>query len=109
MRSNELLLRCYAEKKDGVWQAFCLDFDLAVQGESLDEVRKKLHNIIVDYLTDALIGEDRKHAEQLLNRRAPRWMYLKFFVMRAIHRWQKNRISSSCTFKEPLPLSPACP
>ena len=32
------LLRCYAERHHGQWEAFCLDFDIAVQGSSFEEV-----------------------------------------------------------------------
>ena len=43
-------LRCYAEGRPGHWEAFCLDFDLAVQGESLPEVIRVLNTAISLYL-----------------------------------------------------------
>jgi hypothetical protein len=33
VRPNELVLRCYAERKGDHWVALCIDFDLAAQAE----------------------------------------------------------------------------
>ena len=71
MKPRELLLRCYANKHDDQWQAFCIDFGLAAQGDSYEEVKAKLSDMIREYLYDALVGEDKEYAEQLLQRKAP--------------------------------------
>lgn len=75
-------VRCYAEFKDGHWQAFCLDFTLAVQGDSLQEVKDKLNRQVVSYVRDALTI-DAEHAEELFARRAPMTWYAKFHAMNA--------------------------
>ncbi len=72
-------LACYAEKKGGYWQAFCLNFDLAAQGDSLADVRQRIEAQIDDYVREALV-EDREHAEYLLSRRAPLRMWLKYYA-----------------------------
>jgi len=54
MKPTEILLRCYMEKKNGYWQAFCIDLSLAVQGDTIEEVKGKLHEQIYDYLNDIL-------------------------------------------------------
>lgn len=70
--------RCYAEKKDGKWQAFCVDLCLAAQADTLDEVRKKLDAMVDEYVKDALFGEDKDYAEALLKRKAPLRERLKY-------------------------------
>ena len=71
MKPRELLLRCYANKYGDQQQAFCIDFGLAAQGDSYEEVKAKLSDMIREYLYDALVGEDKEYAEQLLQRKAP--------------------------------------
>jgi hypothetical protein len=79
MRMENLILRCYAERKGGQWQAFCLDLCLAAQGDSFEQTRQKLSAMIEDYVFDALQGEDREYAPQLLSRKAPLGYWLKYY------------------------------
>ena len=79
MKPDDLIIRCFAERKDGVWQAFCLNFDLAVQGESFVEVKEKIGDMIADYVFDALAGEDMAYAPQLLKRSAPLFLWAKYY------------------------------
>ena len=61
---------CFAEEQDGTWEAFCVDFDLAVQGRSFDEVYSKLNeqlHLYVGYISE-LPETDQK---RFLRRRAP--------------------------------------
>nr|VFK47410.1 MAG: hypothetical protein BECKTC1821E_GA0114239_10841 [Candidatus Kentron sp. TC]VFK48559.1 MAG: hypothetical protein BECKTC1821D_GA0114238_10621 [Candidatus Kentron sp. TC]VFK61896.1 MAG: hypothetical protein BECKTC1821F_GA0114240_10651 [Candidatus Kentron sp. TC] len=78
------LLHCYVEKKEGIWQAFCLDFTLAAQGESRDDSIKKLELMIEEYVHDAVYGENKKHAKQLLSRRAPLVYWVKYYVHKVL-------------------------
>jgi hypothetical protein len=73
------LLRCYAERRQGQWEALCIDFDLAVQGQSFEEVYHFLNFAIVDYVSRVreLPPADR---ERLLKRRAPLWEQLSFLL-----------------------------
>jgi predicted RNase H-like HicB family nuclease len=43
-------LHCYAEGRDGDWEAICLDLDVAVQGRSFEEVFDGLEQAISLYL-----------------------------------------------------------
>jgi predicted RNase H-like HicB family nuclease len=70
VKPTDLVLRCYAEKAGDQWQAFCLDFCLAAQGDTLSEAKEKLESMIAEYVYDALAGEDRDFGPQLLSRRA---------------------------------------
>ena len=72
-------LRCYAEGRDGDWEAICLDLDIAVQGGSFEEVFSSLQEAISLYLetvTDLPPQEQRA----LLHRPAPFPVRLKFLT-----------------------------
>lgn len=102
MKPNEILLRCFAERKEGYWQAFCIDLCLAVQGDSLKEVQQKLHSQVGDYLHDILEGEDRPYAAQLLNRKAPMSIMARYYFLSAMshfHRWK-----NAFVFRDAMPL-----
>jgi hypothetical protein len=71
------LLRCYAERHHGQWEAFCLDFDIAVQGSSFEAVYHDLNVAVTDYVerVSGLPADDR---DRLLHRRAPFWSRVRF-------------------------------
>ena len=104
MQPNDLILRCYAEQEKDVWIAVCLDFCLAVQGDSLSEVKTKLETQIAEYVYDALVGEDREYGHQLLTRKAPLHFWWRYF-------WLKLKVtlfnSTGAFFNELMPLKPA--
>ncbi len=94
MKADELLVHCYAERKDGQWQAFCLDFDLAAQADTFEEVRAKLDAMLDDYVAEATrpSGLPRQPAalrrHTLLSRRQVRRMV-------PLHHHQINKLQSS--------------
>jgi hypothetical protein len=100
----KLVIRCLAERKDSQWQAVTLEFGLAAQGESLSDVKAKLEEQIDEYICDALLGEDRDHAYELLSRKAPMSAYLKFHVAGLLSRIKHD--PRRAVFREPLPLVP---
>jgi len=63
-------LICIATGHGDQWEAFCLDFDLAVQGKSYDEVRRFLDKAVHMYVERASVEPDPARS-QLLNRKAP--------------------------------------
>jgi predicted RNase H-like HicB family nuclease len=63
-------LYCIARGRDRKWEAFCPDFDLAVQGQSYDDVRSLLHEAIQNYVHEA-IEQPEPARTALLNRRSP--------------------------------------
>jgi len=71
------LLRCYAQRHGGKWEAFCVDFDLAVQGDTFEEVYHGLSHAVVDYVARVheLPEEDQR---RLLRRSAPLWSRIVF-------------------------------
>lgn len=75
--SDKFIVRCYAERKDGLWIAVCPQFTLAAQGESFEEAKDHLGEQIKSYVVEAMTV-DSAHARELLNRKAPlslRWRY----------------------------------
>lgn len=77
---DKIIVRCYAEGTTDHWEAFCLNFDLAVQGKSFDEVYRELNEMIQSYLetVSTYPAEDRR---RLLNRRVPFAMRAKVMAM----------------------------
>jgi predicted RNase H-like HicB family nuclease len=72
-------LHCYAEGRDGEWEAICLDLDIAVQGRSFEEVFASLQEAVALYLETVaeLRPEERR---PLLHRSAPLSVRLKFLL-----------------------------
>lgn len=105
MKPGDLMIRCLAMREGDQWVGICLPFDLVAQGDTIKEMQEKLHEQIVHYLQDALVGEDRKHAAYLLARRAPLKYWAKYYfvaLMEHVHKFRKAR-----RFKTPIPLEPA--
>lgn len=95
-------LLCYAEGQGDAWEAFCLDFDLAVQGKSFEEVYRSLNVAIRDYVS-AAHGEDSATAERLLHRKAPFIERLKFYwrYLQAIRKSHNHGITHGFTLPCP--------
>jgi len=94
---------CIAHGSEGSWEAICLDYDLAVSGETFDQVQGLMSEVIASYVHDAM-KEDEPHRSRLLSRRAP------FF---ARLRWLAPIVWASLFHKPPrdnsLPFPVACP
>lgn len=106
IKPRDLLLRCYIIKYKDQWQAFCIDLNLAAQGDSLIEVKAKLESMIETYVYDALVGDDKEYADQLLNRKAPFKFQLTYYAILFLHYVGLLKNGFRRTFKEPMPLVP---
>ena len=102
--NHEIILLCYAQHDGRVWEAFCLDFDLAVQGQSLHEATASLQSAIGDYI-DAAMEEEEPTRTQLLNRRAPLHLRLLWTwrIVRAITFGRKRDGDSAVGFPVTCP------
>jgi len=108
MKARNLLLRCFADKNEFGWQAFCIDFDLAAQGATLDEARDRLRGMIAEYVEDAMIGDDQQYAEAFLSRRSPWQLVLKYHLYRLWNKVQsRSKALAPLAFRSPLPVAPA--
>lgn len=83
MSSNKRKVRCYAEKIGKQWQAFCIDLNLAVQADTLPDVRAKLESMISSYLKLAMEQTDPQHQRDMLFRPAPIAIQLRYWYVRA--------------------------
>lgn len=101
-----LIVRCVAQPIDGSWQAFSLEFGLAAQGDSFPDVKAKLQAMIWSYVYDALVGDDKAHARELLARRGPWWVYVRYHLARLRHR-RHLETARTRAFSQPMPLQPA--
>jgi len=108
VRPQQLLLRCYAKRSGGLWLAFCLDFALGVQADTLADAQRKLEDQIRDHLHAALNGNDRDAAPYLLTRRASPSFWLEYWYVRILaalrERFSPNRPARTYPFRETLPI-----
>ena len=89
MASKSIRVHIYGRRDiDGQWTLMCLDFDLSAQDASLKEAEVKIRSQVSSYLRDAN-GIDKRHAQGLLNRRAPLRFWLMFYFYR-LRLWIKN-------------------
>lgn len=65
-----VVLTCVAHGSGDRWEAYCLDLDLAVHGNSPHQVQSRLEEAIEDYVAAAK-EEAEPVRSRLLNRRAP--------------------------------------
>jgi hypothetical protein len=106
MKTQNLKLRCYAAReKDGSWYAVCLDLCLFAQGDSFDEVRKKLHAMIKNYITEALTT-DRDYIDSLIPRRAPLSSFVYYYYLKFLNKIDHHKDNFRKIFFEAMPLCP---
>ena len=68
---------CYAWGVPGDWEGICVDYDLAAQGASLEEVRSELSDAIESYLECVMESPDAAERRRFLNRKAPLTLRLR--------------------------------
>jgi predicted RNase H-like HicB family nuclease len=111
MRPKQLFVRCYAKRDGNIWVAFCVDFSLGAQADTLEEAKRKLEDQIREYVHDALAGDDRQNAGYLLNRSAPLSFWLEYWAIRVAFKLARlvnaRRPVQSKPFNEVLPMVPA--
>ena len=100
-------LTCIARGGDGRWEAICLDFNIVVQGQSLEEVEALLRGIVLSYVEDAL-KEDETTRNQLLTRRAPLHVRLSWTLGLMWATLWGNRLDGDGTTVT-VPFAVACP
>jgi predicted RNase H-like HicB family nuclease len=109
MKVTDLVLRCYAEpEKDGEWFAICIDLNLYARGDSLEEAKTKLHQVIKGYLTDA-VTVDSEYAASLIYRKAPFYFRARYHLLSLISNFRRAAVRCMCpqSFTEYMPVKPA--
>jgi hypothetical protein len=74
------MIVCFAHGRPGIWEAFCADFDISVQGRDFHKVQRELEFAIADYI-EAASQEAPADRHRLLSRRAPLWRRLWMSLM----------------------------
>jgi hypothetical protein len=106
MKPANLTLRCFGEKRDGQWSIVCIDLCLAAQAKTEREAKAKLVAQLKDYISDAL-GEHSEYAEQLLTRKAPLSLIIKYhWVKTKVHWHIAKQRAKQIVFIQPMPLKP---
>mgnify|MGYP003388141686 FL=1 len=85
------LIRIYAEGQDKLWKVVCLDFDVAVRGDSFQDALESLDIAMSEYVQYIRrLPEDEQSA--LLGRKAPFALLIKFawLVFQAIFKPNSN-------------------
>lgn len=105
MKPQDLVLKGYAKRCDGVWVAICLDFGLAAQGNSVEEAMRRLTDQIQEHLYDALVGEDQEHFEYLLkHRKAPLSQWVEYYWLNFLTSVHVAKQNMAKIFDKPFPL-----
>jgi hypothetical protein len=97
-------LECIAHGSGRDWQAICLDLDIAVQADSLQNVTRILQEAITSYVEDAM-AQDEPTKTALLNRSAPfsvraSWAFRLF--MATLFRHRRDQINRDTTVGFPV-------
>ena len=71
MQPSNLILRCYGYKANGMWTALCLDFNVAVEAETPEQLKVKMQDMIESYIETALDTDDNGSVASLMLRKAP--------------------------------------
>ncbi len=81
--------RCFAQGTDGDWEAICVDLDIAVQGDSFENVKLLLDCAISTYIEDAMC-ESPEVRSRLLSRKAPWTVIAKHALDTALYNFRQN-------------------
>jgi len=103
MSPNRLVLRCYGYKTKGdKWFGLCLNFNLAIEAESREQLKHKMHEVIESYIDTVLDTDDKTSIPELLSRRSPIKDWLIYYGIRTLL-FIKN-FPDNFTFKEIVPF-----
>lgn len=84
------------------WFGVCLDFNIAAEADSPEELKRKLGEMVESYIEVVKDTEDLASINYLLNRRAPLRDWACYYLICCAAR--VISFSRSMTFTEPLPL-----
>jgi len=106
---RKLVLRCYGHKiKGGKWFGLCLNFNIAIEADTQEQLKLKMNHALVSYIETVLDTNDRASIPELLARRAPLKDWLIYYKTRLTVFIAK--FPDNFTFKETLsfPFAHGC-
>jgi len=99
LRTYPTILRCYARPEGDHYIGQCLELDLAVQADSLSEVRRKMEECLQSYLESL----DAENVRDLFPRPAPLpvWLdYYRVYLLVTVHHWLRQLGTNVQIFQE---------
>lgn len=100
---SRLVIKCIGQRqKNGKYLGVCLDFDLAAEADTPEELQEKLREIIQSYIDVVLDSADQASKAELLNRRAPFKYWAAYYFLRLFHSFRQ--IKSIFVFNQYLPF-----
>ena len=103
VKPGNFILKCYGHKTEkGNWFGLCLDFNLAVEAESPELLKKKMNEVIISYIDTVLYTGDKESIPQLFSRRAPLLDWLKYYYISLV--LFIRRFPGDFIFKEIVPF-----
>jgi predicted RNase H-like HicB family nuclease len=91
MPSQPFSVHCLIEREQSLWVGHCIELGISVQGDSVEDVRDRLHiaaQAYVDRVGELVRAGDKAGARQLLARKAPAAIRLKYHwanLLAALH------------------------
>lgn len=106
MKMRKQVLQCFAERRDGVWLAYCLELGLGTQAPSYEEARQNLETQIHDLTPEEV--------RALLRQGSPASLRLRYRLLLVLgwilRTFGGSRVSGQRKrFTERLPAAMACP
>jgi predicted RNase H-like HicB family nuclease len=103
IRPSQLILRCYGYKtKEGKWFGLCLDFNIAAEADSPEEMKQKMKEFIESYIETILDTDDKGSISNLFSRRAPIHDWLIYYLIKTI--FFIKQFPGKFIFKEFIPI-----
>jgi hypothetical protein len=103
--SKEKAIRCYGFRtSSGRWQGVCLDFNLAAEADTIDQLKSKMGDIIKSYIESVLDTPDKSSIIALLNRKAPFKNWVLYYLIKSIIYIKESRTISTFQNTAIVPL-----
>ena len=81
MQPSNLILRCYGYQTNGIWSALCLDFNIAVEADTPEQLKIKMHDMIESYVETVLDTDDNASVATLMMRKAPLKDWIIYYAL----------------------------
>lgn len=99
MRNNPYILRCYARPENDYILGICIDLNIAVRGDSVDQVKQEMTTAITSYFK----GLTQDNFRDLLFRPAPLKFWLDYYRVCFLININTFREKSAVFFEQMIP------
>ena len=97
---------CFIEGNGDLWEALCVDFDIAVTATSLPEIMSLIQEAVHVYVEEASLEADPDRT-RLLNRRSPWQVRLKWKLRLAVAGFRSEKPDTTSPQGSGIHLAPA--